>query len=303
MNQNISPDSERLPCLTESGLPVPWCSLIRAVTAFRRGVGTGFAYGDRHRVRLNRVYSKLNLTAVNFGAASGFKAQRHHRRDLLSDSDELEDKFENKYRDEWRQEFQQIHKDWFTDPALNDGVWSTDWDDFELIKFWIRRTPDGKLKIDKLLKEIWVVPGTIEMLAYMPYCPGSYFWFAAGGEYYFWADYVLKKHSKKFASHQEFVDYALKPVDLRIRTSRLPEVAVPQAVESDFLWFSRGTVVYRKALGWKRLEGKSTMHEQDFAEIQDVVCRQESHSEKGQTTRNRNGYELTRTEGESGPGK
>ncbi|KAJ7606805.1 hypothetical protein FB45DRAFT_942351 [Roridomyces roridus] len=135
-------------------------------------------------------------------------------------------------------EIQNIHVNWFTDPALNDDMWSTNWDDFELIKFWIDRTSDGQLKIDKLLKETWVVPGTIEMLAYIPYCPDSYFLFAAGGEYYFWADFVLKKHTKKFASHQEFVDYTTK-AELSVRASRFPDLVVPQAVESDFMWFFR----------------------------------------------------------------
>ncbi|KAJ7850821.1 hypothetical protein B0H14DRAFT_2581812 [Mycena olivaceomarginata] len=41
--------------------------------------------------------------------------------------------------------------------------WSTNWDQRELIYFW----RDGKLKIDKLFKETWQVPGTIEPLAYM----------------------------------------------------------------------------------------------------------------------------------------
>ncbi|KAJ7800600.1 hypothetical protein B0H13DRAFT_1932556 [Mycena leptocephala] len=41
--------------------------------------------------------------------------------------------------------------------------WSTNWDQRELIYFW----RDGKLKIDKLFKETWQVPGTIEPLAYI----------------------------------------------------------------------------------------------------------------------------------------
>ncbi|KAJ7906352.1 hypothetical protein B0H13DRAFT_1880666 [Mycena leptocephala] len=41
--------------------------------------------------------------------------------------------------------------------------WSTNCDQRELIYFW----RDGKLKIDKLFKETWQVPGTIEPLAYM----------------------------------------------------------------------------------------------------------------------------------------
>ncbi|KAJ7641747.1 hypothetical protein FB45DRAFT_361514 [Roridomyces roridus] len=147
----------------------------------------------------------------------------------FEDKNELEFEPPNK-------EIKNIHANWFTDPALNDEVWSTDWEDFDLIRFWNHRTSDGQLKIDKLLKETWVVPGTIEMLAYMPYSGGLYFLFAAGGDYYFWADYVLKKHSQKFASHQEFVDYTTK-ADLSVRASRLPGVVVPQAVESDFKWW------------------------------------------------------------------
>ncbi|KAJ7646540.1 hypothetical protein FB45DRAFT_860041 [Roridomyces roridus] len=133
-----------------------------------------------------------------------------------------------------------VHIDWFTDPLLiGDGatfLWSTRWKDFDLIDFWLDRTVDGQLKIDKLLKETWVVPGTIEMLAFLPRSMGLYFLFAAGGEYYFWTDRVLKKHSKKFGSHQEFVDHATKAEGWK-QGLNLPDVVVPQAAETDFLWW------------------------------------------------------------------
>ncbi|KAJ7608662.1 hypothetical protein FB45DRAFT_1067179, partial [Roridomyces roridus] len=145
---------------------------------------------------------------------------------------------------EGKKALENVYANWFTDPALTGDddspfVWSTQWKEFELIRFWLIRTDNGQgqLKIDKLFKEIWVVPGTIEMLAFLPCSGGIYFLFAAGGEYYMWEYYnerVLKKYSKKFASHQEFVDYATKAEDWHLN---LPDVDVPQAVESDFKWW------------------------------------------------------------------
>ncbi|KAJ7620225.1 hypothetical protein FB45DRAFT_1006839, partial [Roridomyces roridus] len=134
-----------------------------------------------------------------------------------------------------------VYTNWFTDPSLtgdDDGQfpWSTMWKDFELVQFWLDRSADGQLKIDKLLKETWVVPGTIEMLAFLPICGGPYFLFAAGGEYYYWNDHVLLKHSRKFGSHQEFVHYAMKPEGSQDGLN-LPHVEMPQAVETDFLWW------------------------------------------------------------------
>ncbi|KAJ7636822.1 hypothetical protein FB45DRAFT_864814 [Roridomyces roridus] len=135
-----------------------------------------------------------------------------------------------------------VYANWFTDPLLTGDQhgpfeWFTEWKDFDLIPFWLDRTDDGQLKIDKLFREIWVVPGTIEMLAFLPSCDGLYFLFAAGREYYLWEYYderILKRHSKKFASHQEFVDYATKAEDWE---SNLPDMEVPQAVETDFKWW------------------------------------------------------------------
>ncbi|KAJ7620064.1 hypothetical protein FB45DRAFT_929384 [Roridomyces roridus] len=140
---------------------------------------------------------------------------------------------------ERRRAIQEISANWFTDPTLDDdseGEWSTDWKDFDIIFFWKNRTHDGTIKIDKLLKETWVVLGTIEMLAFMPGGDGLYWLFSAGGEYYFWADYLLKKHSKRFASHQEFVDRVVRG-DGAETGLRLPDVVVPQAVETDFKWW------------------------------------------------------------------
>ncbi|KAJ7614084.1 hypothetical protein FB45DRAFT_1064908, partial [Roridomyces roridus] len=130
---------------------------------------------------------------------------------------------------------QNVYINWFTDPLLvgeRPFLWSTQWKDFEIVAFWLDRASDGQLKIDKLFKETWAVPGTIEMLAFLPICGGPYFLFAAGGEYYYWDDYVLKKHSQKFGSHQEFVDYATKAAVGGWETGfNLPDVEVPQAVE------------------------------------------------------------------------
>jgi hypothetical protein len=44
---------------------------------------------------------------------------------------------------------------------------STDWDDWEILPFWEKQTVDGKLKINKLFKETWEVPGDVKPLAYI----------------------------------------------------------------------------------------------------------------------------------------
>ncbi|KAJ7646522.1 hypothetical protein FB45DRAFT_1018838 [Roridomyces roridus] len=119
-----------------------------------------------------------------------------------------------------RETIQNLYADWFTDPKIREDSEGS----------------HGKTKIDKLLKETWVVHnGTIEMLAFMLGGQGLYFLFAAGGEYYFWADHVLK-NSKRFASHQEFVDHVVR-ADGTDRGLTLPDVEVPQAVETNFMWW------------------------------------------------------------------
>ncbi|KAJ7620055.1 hypothetical protein FB45DRAFT_1006746 [Roridomyces roridus] len=144
-----------------------------------------------------------------------------------------------KLAEESRKAIRDICGDWFTDPTIREdskGMWSTDWMGFYLVVFWDNRTRDGKLKIDKLFKETWVLPGTVEMLAYSPNSGGLHFLFTAGGEYYFMDDYVLKKHSKRFTSHQEFVDHVVRGEGAE-RELTLPDVEVPQAVETDFQWW------------------------------------------------------------------
>ncbi|KAJ6454402.1 hypothetical protein C8R45DRAFT_1112021 [Mycena sanguinolenta] len=102
-----------------------------------------------------------------------------------------------------------ICKDWYMDPSLP-GNWSTNWPKWHLIHFWRDRTRDGQLKIHKLFKEIWQLPGTVEPLAYIAGGDGQYFLFTAGGRYYFYADEVLTAHSMDSGSAREFVNYALK---------------------------------------------------------------------------------------------
>ncbi|KAJ7806855.1 hypothetical protein B0H14DRAFT_3483752 [Mycena olivaceomarginata] len=58
-----------------------------------------------------------------------------------------------------------IHRDWYTDPSLPEP-WSTDWEDWEGLRLF-EQTVDGKLKIEKLFKDVFDVPGTVEPLAYV----------------------------------------------------------------------------------------------------------------------------------------
>ncbi|KAJ6448214.1 hypothetical protein C8R45DRAFT_948122 [Mycena sanguinolenta] len=71
---------------------------------------------------------------------------------------------------------------------------STNQDRWTLAFFWIDRTVDGQHKIDKLVTETWKLSGSIKPLAYIRDAPGTYFFFTAGGQYYLYADGVLKVH-------------------------------------------------------------------------------------------------------------
>ncbi|KAJ6467438.1 hypothetical protein C8R45DRAFT_938778 [Mycena sanguinolenta] len=127
-----------------------------------------------------------------------------------------------------------IYAGWYNDPALPE-TWCTDWDKWETSYFWVERAKDGKLKIDKLFKETWKLPGIIELLAFMPGSCGEYFLFTAGGRYYFYADRQLTVHDMEFGSAEKFLKY-LTAKDAA-PGSRLPKVEVPRQPGTDFRWW------------------------------------------------------------------
>ncbi|KAJ6467373.1 hypothetical protein C8R45DRAFT_938717 [Mycena sanguinolenta] len=126
-----------------------------------------------------------------------------------------------------------IYAGWYNDPALPE-TWSTDWDKWETSYFWVERAKDSKLKIDKLFKETWKLPGTIEPLAFMPGSCGEYFLFTADGRYYFYADRQLTVHDMEFGSAEEFLKY-LTAKDAA-PGSRLPKEKVPREPGTDLRW-------------------------------------------------------------------
>ncbi|KAJ7689056.1 hypothetical protein B0H17DRAFT_1135335 [Mycena rosella] len=113
-----------------------------------------------------------------------------------------------------------IHGGWYTDPTLPEQ-WSTDWDNWAGLRLF-DQTVDGKLKIDKLFKDTFDVPGTVEPLAYDVVEGDEFFLFTAGGRYYYWADGgTLTVHREEFASPKDFMDYLFH------ENGDIPDVEIP----------------------------------------------------------------------------
>ncbi|KAJ6448215.1 hypothetical protein C8R45DRAFT_948123 [Mycena sanguinolenta] len=131
---------------------------------------------------------------------------------------------------------QAIFAHWYRHTSPLPPHWSTDWGRWALVFFWIDCAADGWLKIDKLFKEMWNVPGRIEPLAYIPIAPGEYFLLRARGQYYWYADGRLTVHeaSMAFGDTKEFVEYIARAED----ASRLPNLEVPQEPGTDLMWWT-----------------------------------------------------------------
>ncbi|KAJ6450791.1 hypothetical protein C8R45DRAFT_946612 [Mycena sanguinolenta] len=122
-----------------------------------------------------------------------------------------------------------VSSNWYRSSRPNyPSYWSTAWEDWSLTDFWLDRAPDGKLKIDKLFKETWKLPGTIEPLIYISDAPGNFFFFVAAGQYYHYADGELNVHdgSMEFGNADEFLQYILLGARGLEGVSRLPDVEV-----------------------------------------------------------------------------
>ncbi|KAJ7223705.1 hypothetical protein C8J57DRAFT_1482134 [Mycena rebaudengoi] len=122
-----------------------------------------------------------------------------------------------------------IYSDWYTDPMLP-RPWSTNWRGWENLELWEEHTDDGTLKVDKLFKEMWNVPGTVMPLAYMTSCGDLYFLFTASERYYYWAEGRLTVHHMEFAGPKEFLDHAL------LKLSNMPDVEILQQGD-DYSWW------------------------------------------------------------------
>ncbi|KAJ6588029.1 hypothetical protein B0H19DRAFT_1247754 [Mycena capillaripes] len=118
---------------------------------------------------------------------------------------------------------------WYNDPTLPDP-WSTDWDDWNLYLF--EETFDGKLKVDKLFKDVFDVPGTVEPLAFVEAVGGDIFLFTAGGRYYFYSDGMLTVHRMDFASPKEFLDHVLR----KDPEEDLPDMPIEMRPGTDLKW-------------------------------------------------------------------
>ncbi|KAF8172763.1 hypothetical protein K438DRAFT_2023640 [Mycena galopus ATCC 62051] len=101
-----------------------------------------------------------------------------------------------------------IPGDWYNDPTIP-IPWSTDWEYWDGLRLYAQKV-DGVPKIEKLFKEVFNVPGTIEPLAYHSCAGEDFFLFTAGGRYYHWSDGYLTVHSKEFASPKAFLACCLR---------------------------------------------------------------------------------------------
>jgi hypothetical protein len=67
---------------------------------------------------------------------------------------------------------------------------------------------DGKRQIDKMFKNDFDLPGTIEPVAYPTSYVDEFFLFTAAGRYYLWSDGNLTMHRMRFPSPKEFLVHA-----------------------------------------------------------------------------------------------
>jgi hypothetical protein len=125
-----------------------------------------------------------------------------------------------------------IHGDWYTDPSLPEP-WSTDWEDWEGLRLF-EQTIDGKLKIEKLFKDVFDVPGTVEPLAYVVATGSELYLFKAGGRYYLWSDGRLTVHRMEFASSKDFLDHTLQE-----DADDMPDVDIPMRPGTNLRWLYR----------------------------------------------------------------
>ncbi|KAJ7364345.1 hypothetical protein DFH08DRAFT_1073106 [Mycena albidolilacea] len=105
-------------------------------------------------------------------------------------------------------------------PTVRTWIHGTDWEGLLLFE----QTVDGKPKIEKLFKDVFAVPGTVEPLAYLL--------FKAGGRYYLWSDGRLAVHRIEFASSKGFLDHTLLQED----ADDMPDVDIPVRPGTNLRW-------------------------------------------------------------------
>ncbi|KAJ6452311.1 hypothetical protein C8R47DRAFT_1229477 [Mycena vitilis] len=97
-----------------------------------------------------------------------------------------------------------IYSDWYRPPTRLPGFWSTDWNYWEGV-FLFEEIVDGNLKIDKLSKDVWDVPGTVAPLAYVEGAGDEYWVFIADGQYYCYRDERLFRFEGEYQSKEDFL--------------------------------------------------------------------------------------------------
>jgi hypothetical protein len=82
---------------------------------------------------------------------------------------------------------------------------TSDWEKWDGLYLW-RDTIAGITLIEKIFTTIFVVPGTVEPIAFRRDGSDAFFLFAAGGQYYLYDDGVLSRCEGEFASKDDFLE-------------------------------------------------------------------------------------------------
>ncbi|KAJ7025697.1 hypothetical protein C8F04DRAFT_1268988 [Mycena alexandri] len=123
-----------------------------------------------------------------------------------------------------------VYTGWYTDRDIP-SPWSTDWRNWEGLTLF-QESIDRTLIVDKLFKEVYDVPGTIQPLAYMMgISPDLHFLFFATGRYYLYDSGDLYMSDEDSRSPQQFLADTLPP-DVPMP---LTQVAMRPGARLDFL--------------------------------------------------------------------
>ncbi|KAJ7088279.1 hypothetical protein C8R44DRAFT_892815 [Mycena epipterygia] len=93
---------------------------------------------------------------------------------------------------------------WYTPTKPVPDPWYTDYAEWDGLDLWLDTSEKGKIKIHRLFKDVFDVPGVVESLSYLASDWTDHFAFTAGGRYYFYWEDKLVHFGGEFASKGDF---------------------------------------------------------------------------------------------------